>query len=367
MVLKELTLTNFKNIAQASLEFSPKVNCLVGNNGMGKSNLLDAIHYLSLCRSFTGVTDRLLVRRGEDFVMARALYDRKGVDEEITLGMTPGRRKSLKRGGKEYRRLAEHIGLFPLVMVSPADADLVRGAGEERRRWMDMVISQAEPLYLDALMRYGNALEQRNRMLRDHIVDHTLYEVVEMTLCAAASHIAARRAMWLERLTGIFRRHYTAVAGDGEEVALAYDSPLAQGGDLQPLLDSARRHDEMVGHTSVGPHRDDIAMTLAGMPVRRTASQGQCKTFTVALRLAQHEFLHEATGLRPMLLLDDVFDKLDATRVERIMEMVAANERFGQIFLTDTNRTHLDDIISRTAGDHRMWTVTDGTFTPMAR
>ena len=187
MVLKELTLTNFKNIAQASLEFSPKVNCLVGNNGMGKSNLLDAIHYLSLCRSFTGVTDRLLVRRGEDFVMARALYDRKGVDEEITLGMTPGRRKSLKRGGKEYRRLAEHIGLFPLVMVSPADADLVRGAGEERRRWMDMVISQAEPLYLDALMRYGNALEQRNRMLRDHIVDHTLYEVVEMTLCAAAS------------------------------------------------------------------------------------------------------------------------------------------------------------------------------------
>lgn len=363
MVLKELVLTNFKNIAHASLEFSPKVNCLVGNNGMGKSNLLDAIHYLSLCRSFTGVGDRLLVRRGEDFAMARALYDRKGVDEEITLGIAPGRRKSLKRGGKEYRRLAEHIGLFPLVMVSPADADLVRGTGEERRRWMDMVISQAEPLYLDALVRYNGALEQRNRMLRDHVVDHTLYEIVELTLCAAAAHIAGRRACWLSRLTDIFRRHYTAVAGESEEVTLAFDSPLAEGAPLQPLLDSARRHDEIVGHTSVGPHRDDIAMTLGGMPVRRTASQGQCKTFTVALRLAQHEFLHQATGLRPMLLLDDVFDKLDARRVERIMEMVATGEEFGQIFLTDTNRTHLDEIIARTAGDHRMWTVADGSFT----
>ena len=362
MRLDTIAITNFKNIADARLEFSGNVNCLLGNNGMGKSNLLDAIHYLSLCRSFTGVTDRLLVRRGEDFAMARAVYDRKGTEEEITLGMTPGRRKSLKRGGKEYKRLTEHIGLFPLVMVSPSDADLVRGAGEERRRWMDMVISQAEPLYLDALVRYNNALEQRNRMLRDHIVDHTLYEVVEMTLCDAAHHIAARRAEWLGRLSGIFRRHYAAVAGDDEDVTLTYDSPLATGEALQPLLDSARRHDEIVGHTSVGPHRDDIAMTLGGMPVRRTASQGQCKTFTVALRLAQHEFLHQATGLRPMLLLDDVFDKLDATRVERLVEMVAS-ERFGQIFITDTNRTHLDSIMGRSGGDHRTWAVDHGGFT----
>ena len=363
MVLKELTLTNFKNIAEARLEFSPKVNCLVGNNGMGKSNLLDAIHYLSLCRSFTGAADRMLVRRGESFAMARALYDRRGTEEEITLGMAPGRRKSLKRGGKEYRRLTEHIGLFPLVMVSPADADLVRGAGEERRRWMDMVISQADPIYLDALMRYNAALEQRNRMLRDHIVDHTLYEVVELTLCAAGEMVARRRAEWIARLTEIFSRHYTAVAGEDEQVSLTYDSPMAAGAPMQPLLDSARRHDEIVGHTSVGPHRDDIAMTLSEMPVRRTASQGQCKTFTVALRLAQYEFLHQTTGLRPMLLLDDVFDKLDARRVERIMEMVANGSEFGQIFLTDTNRTHLDSIIERTAGSHRMWTVTDGTFT----
>ena len=362
MVLKELTLTNFKNIASARLEFSPKVNCLVGNNGMGKSNLLDAIHYLSLCRSFTGVTDRLLVSRGESFAMARAVYDRRGTEEEITLGLAPGRRKSLKRGGKEYKRLSEHIGLFPLVMVSPADSDLVRGAGEERRRWMDMVISQAEPLYIDSLLRYNGALEQRNRMLRDRVVDHTLYEIVEMTLCDAAQQVVGMRMKWIDRLTEIFRRHYTAVAGDDEEVTLAYDSPMASGAGLQELIDSARRHDEIVGHTSVGPHRDDIAMSLSGMPLRRTASQGQCKTFTVALRLAQHEFLHQATGLRPLLLLDDVFDKLDARRVERIMEMVATGSGFGQIFLTDTNRTHLDEIISRTSGDHRLWTVSSGQF-----
>ncbi len=363
MVLKELTLTNFKNIADARLEFSPKVNCLVGNNGMGKSNLLDAIHYLSVCRSFTGVNDRLLVRRGETFAMARALYDRRGVEEEITLGLAPGRRKSLRRGGKEYKRLSEHIGLFPLVMVSPADADLVRGAGEERRRWMDMVISQADPLYLDALVRYNGALEQRNRMLRDHVVDHTLYDVVELTLCAAAQKVVEVRRSWVGRLTEIFRRHYSAVAGAGEIVTLGYESASAAEGGLQQLLDSARRHDEIVGHTSVGPHRDDIDMTLNDMPLRRTASQGQCKTFTLALRLAQHEFLHQATGLRPLLLLDDVFDKLDASRVERIMEMVVTDSSFGQIFLTDTNRTHLDEIISRTAGSHRLWTVADGKFT----
>lgn len=361
--LTSLTLTNFKNIAQTTLEFSPKVNCLVGNNGMGKSNLLDAIHYMSFCRSFTGVGDALLINRGQDFAMARALYRRRDTDEELTLGLARGRRRSLRRGGKEYRRLSEHIGLFPLVMVAPGDIDLVRGGGEERRRWIDMVICQADPLYLDALMRYNAALEQRNRMLRDRVVDHTLYEVVEMTLCAAATTVHAARARWTERLQELFATYYSAVAGGSEMPRIAYTSTMNRA-PLATLLDEARRHDEIVGHTSVGPHRDDIDMTLDELPMRRTGSQGQCKTFTIALRLAQWRFLREASGLKPLLLLDDIFDKLDAGRVERIMELVA-DESFGQIFITDTNRIHLDEIIERAAGGgHRLWSVADGNFLP---
>ena len=285
MRLDSLSLTNFKNIAEARLEFSPKINCFLGNNGMGKSNLLDAIFYLSFCRSFSGVTDAMLLRRGEDFAMARALYTRRDATEELTLGMARGRRKSLKRGGKEYARLSEHIGLFPIVMSAPQDIDLIRGAGEERRRWMNMVISQSDKRYLDALMRYNSGLEQRNRLLRAGIVDHTLYEAIEMALSASATYIHEARTRWVDELSRLAGNYYTAIAGDGSEnVNLHYkgslDSPEA--GDehsLAKLLDNARRHDEMVRHTSVGPHRDDIEITLDGMPMRRTGSQGQCKTF----------------------------------------------------------------------------------------
>lgn len=369
MRLDSLSLTNFKNIAEARLEFSPKINCFLGNNGMGKSNLLDAIFYLSFCRSFSGVTDAMLLRRGEDFAMARALYTRRDATEELTLGMARGRRKSLKRGGKEYARLSEHIGLFPIVMSAPQDIDLIRGAGEERRRWMNMVISQSDKRYLDALMRYNSGLEQRNRLLRAGIVDHTLYEAIEMALSASATYIHEARTRWVDELSRLAGNYYTAIAGDGSEnVNLHYkgslDSPEA--GDehsLAKLLDNARRHDEMVRHTSVGPHRDDIEITLDGMPMRRTGSQGQCKTFTTALRLAQYDFLRQSSGLRPLLLLDDVFDKLDAARVERIMTLVTGEE-FGQIFVTDTNRKHLDEIMAHTPGHYRLWTVDNGTITP---
>ena len=368
MQLLHLSLTNFKNIAEANLEFSPKINCLLGNNGMGKSNLLDAIYYLSFCKSFSGMTDGMLMRKGEDFLMARARYMRRDTPEELILGMTRGKRKSLKRGGKEYTRLSQHIGSFPLVMASPQDAELINGSGEERRRWMDMVISQSDKRYLDALIRYNSGLEQRNRLLRAGIVDHTLYEAIEMAMDASARYIHATRSEWVDTLTGIFHDYYTAISGDScETVSLSYSGSLHRSpdGSLMPLLDQARRHDEIVKHTSVGPHRDDIEMTLDGMPLRRAGSQGQCKTSTIALRLAQYDFLHSATGLRPLLLLDDIFDKLDRHRVERIMELVTSSDRFGQIFVTDTNRKHLDEIMGHTGGDYRLWSVEGGVFTPV--
>jgi len=365
MYLERLSLTNFKNIAEASLEFSPKINCFLGNNGMGKSNLLDAIFYLSFCKSFSGMTDTMLLRRGEDFAMAKARYIRRDTPEELSLGMVRGKRKSLKRGGKEYSRLSEHIGTFPLVMAAPQDIDLIRGSGEERRRWMDMVISQSDKRYLDALIRYNAGVEQRNRLLRAGIVDHTLYEAIETAMDMAARYIHAIRQSWVDKLTGLFHRYYRAIAGeDSEPVSLAFKGSLdaSPDGSLTALLDAARRHDEIVKYTSVGPHRDDIEMLIEDMPMRRTGSQGQCKTFTIALRLAQYDFLHTATGMRPMLLLDDIFDKLDRDRVERIMALVTADE-FGQIFVTDTNRKHLDDIMERTGGHYRMWTVQGGRFT----
>lgn len=368
MTLDSISLVNFKNIPEASLQFSPKVNCLLGDNGMGKSNLLDAIYTLSFTKSFTGATDQLLVRRGEDFMTLRGEYTRHTTPEVLTLGMKAGRRKSLKRGGKEYSRLAEHIGLFPVVMVSPADIDLLHGASEERRRWMDMVISQSDARYLDALVRYAGLLEQRNRLLRDGSVDHSLYEAVEAAMEMPARYIHKSRSEWIVKLTEIFARRYESIAGAGSELpglTLRGSLDASTDGSLATLIGGARRHDEIVRHTSVGPHRDDIEMTLGGMPVRRTASQGQCKTFTIALRMAQYEFLAEATRLKPLLLLDDIFDKLDRKRVEHIMTLVTDSDSFGQIFITDTNRTHLDEIMSRTGGDYRMWTVADGIFTPV--
>ncbi len=366
MILTHLKICNFKNIAEAELDFSPKVNCFLGNNGMGKSNLLDAIYYLSFCKSFTGMTDQMLMKRGEEFTMLNARYMRRDVEEELAMGMARGKRKSLKRGGKEYQRLSEHIGAFPLVLSSPHDIDLIRGTGEERRKLIDMLISQGDSLYLDNLIRYNRALEQRNKMLRDKINDPNLFTAVEIQLDMAAAYIHATRAKWIESLSEIFDRYYSAIGGDSEHVTLTYHSSLATEGmaSLADALDHARRRDEALGHTTVGPHRDDIDMTLDGMPMRRAGSQGQCKTFVIALRMAQYDFLRDISGMLPMLLLDDIFDKLDASRVERIMSIVTGNG-FGQIFVTDTNRTHLDEIMTRTSGDYRMWLVDSGLLNPM--
>jgi len=362
MILRSLDITNFKNIERARLEFSPKVNCLLGNNGMGKSNMLDALHLLSFTKSFTGAPDHMLIRSGEDFAIVRGYYSRLGADEEIIAGLQRGRRKSFKRGGKEYKRISSHIGLLPLVMVSPADMELINGSGEERRRFMDMVISQADPRYLDAAMRYSHLLEQRNRLLRDGMTDRTLFEAIDMQMDAAAAYLSECRHRWVDELRAVFSRYYRAISGSDEAVDLALSSHLGPGKpSLSVLLGERFSRDTILKHTSAGPHRDDIEMTLQGMPLRRTGSQGQCKTYTIALRLAQYEFLSRACGMPPLLLLDDIFDKLDAGRVGRIISTVAA-DTFGQIFITDTNRRHLDEIVAFMGADHRLWSVDSGHF-----
>lgn len=365
MYLKSLSITNFKNIEEARLDFSRGVNGLLGNNGMGKSNMLDAIYFLSFCRSFTGLTDQGVMRRGADFFSLHGKYERHGADEEVSAGMNRGKRKVIKRKGKEYDRLSQHIGVFPAVLVAPRDIELITGPGEERRRLMDMVISQSDTAYLDALIRYGRSLEQRNKLLRAHVVDHNLYEAIEISLSMAAKRIHETRQAWLPKFSGLLSHYYSAIAGDGETAAVTLRSHQGDEPDLMKLLDSARRHDEAVGYTSVGPHRDDLTITVDGLEARRSASQGQCKSVTLGMRLAQYDFLRDATGLKPLFLLDDIFDKLDATRVQRIVEIVKS-DKFGQIFITDTNRDHLDNILRESGGDRAMWHVDKGVFTPFS-
>lgn len=365
MRLETLTVTNFKNIEQGAFRFSEKLNCFLGNNGMGKSNLLDAIYYLSFCKSFTGAQDSMVVRRGDDFMMLQGGYERKGATEDIAVSLGGGHRKTFKRSGKEYKRLSAHIGLFPAVLVSPADMDLVNGGGDERRRFIDMIISQGDARYLDSLIRYNHSLQQRNKLLRDGVNDRMLFLAIETAMDMSAQYITQRRREITERLSNIHRRYYAAVAGDNaEETALEYRSALENEDNLSmmDLFERNRTRDSLLKHTGAGPHRDDILLTLSHMPVKQTASQGQQKTFTIALRFAQYEFLTEWTGLKPLLLLDDIFDKLDAQRVEAIIKVVSDNQ-FGQIFITDTNRKHLDEIVGCMPAEHALWTVADGVFT----
>lgn len=363
MILNHIDIIDFKNIAEASLDFSAGVNCLLGMNGMGKSNLLEAIHFLSFARPASSMPDAALIRHGCSQLMVKGLYTADGGSSEtVAIGMAAGKGKSIRLNGKEYQRLSEHIGRFPIVTVSPADSRLVEGSGEERRRLMDMVISQADASYLALLIRYSKALDSRNRMLRSGMRDPLLFESVEQTMAEAASAIYNARLEWTREVSPVFASYYSRVSGDAEKASLAYRSQLREA-SLPELLKAAREKDSVLGHTTVGIHRDDLEMKLDGYSARRLGSQGQVKTFTIALRLAIFDFLRRRRGIVPMLLLDDIFDKLDAERVARIMQLVSTKGEFGQIFITDTNRKHLDEILESIGAERLLLEVNDGRFT----
>ena len=347
------------------MAFSPKINCFTGNNGMGKTNILDAIYYLSFCKSrFSQGGDMVVVNHDADMMMLQGQYVRRDDLENISIGVQRGKRKAVKRNGKEYQRLSQHIGLLPVVMVSPLDWELIRGAGEERRRLMDQIISQSDHEYLDALIRYGKALENRNAMIKRGFRDPILFETVEEQMCASASFIHSVRSKWIDEFSPIFLRYYQSIAQSEEVVSVKYRSHLNEV-TMQELLRANRERDMVMGYTTRGVHRDDIELMLGDYSMRKIGSQGQCKTYTIALRFAQFEFLKRVSGITPILLLDDIFDKLDAHRVENIISVVNedGDSRFGQIFITDTNRTHLDDIIRSVGGDYKIFGVDKGVCT----
>lgn len=362
MKLEHLTIVNYKNIHDADLEFSGNVNCFVGKNGMGKTNLLDAIYYMSFCKSFNNVRDIDAINHDEEYFMLHGWYELNGQPEDIQCGYKKNSKKSFKRGGKEYQRLSDHIGLLPIVMLTPADSILLSGGSEERRRFMDMVISQFNKPYLNALIRYNSALQQRNNLLKQDppCNDRELYNICEEQLDYYGQQIYEARRMFVNEFNPVFQEFYHQISLDREQVSLTYTSHFAKG-SLRPQLDEVRNRDLALQYTTRGAHKDDLVMEIGGYAMKQTGSQGQNKTFLVTLKLAQFDFLRRMGNTTPILLLDDIFDRLDGDRVEQIVKLVAS-ARFGQIFITDTNREYLDRIIGALTDSYKLFSVNDGTY-----
>ena len=365
MILKRISILNYKNLEQVELSFSPNLNCFFGQNGMGKTNLLDAVYFLSFCKSAGNPIDSQNICHDADFFVIQGFYEAAdGTPEEIYCGMKRRQKKQFKRNKKEYTRLSDHIGFLPLVMVSPADSELIAGGSDERRRFMDVVISQYDKEYLDALIRYNKALVQRNTLLKsEQPVEEELFLVWEEMMAQAGEVVFRKREAFIREFIPIFQSFYSFISQDREKVGLSYDSH-ARDASLLEVLKESRARDQIMGYSLRGVHKDELNMLLGDFPIKREGSQGQNKTYLVALKLAQFDFLKRTGTTVPLLLLDDIFDKLDASRVEQIIKLVAGDS-FGQIFITDTNREHLDRILHKVGSDYKMFRVEQGTVAEM--
>lgn len=362
MYIQELSIVNFKNIEHAEFKFTEGLNCFIGNNGAGKTNLMDAIYYLSFCKSFLNSVDAQNIRFDQDFFMIQGKYTRLESDEVVYCGLKRNQKKVVKRNQKEYKKLSEHIGLIPLIVVTPSDTNLITGGSEERRRFVDAVISQYDAVYLESLIRYNRALQQRNNLLKQFALHNNFQqetiEVWDDQLVKYGKQIFTVRKEFIQKLQPIFQKYYELISGGKEVVGLKLESDLNEG-DFDLLLKDSQGKDRMFQYTTRGIHKDDFEFELAGYPIRKFGSQGQKKTYLVSLKLAQFDFMKEISGMTPILLLDDIFDKLDKNRVEQIVKLVA-DDHFGQIFITDTNREHLDQMIESLDTESRIFTIVDG-------
>lgn len=369
MYLKSLRLANFKNCESAELAFSEKVNCLVGLNGAGKTNVLDSIYYLSFCKSFFNAADKLNIRHDQDFFSIHGVYgfDDKE-DELVSCVQKRDSKKSFKRNKKEYERLSDHIGRIPLVMISPYDRDLINEGSDLRRKFIDGVISQFDPQYLGALLKYNRALLQRNMQLRQFAesrhVDRALLDLWDEQLCVTADDIHEKRRLFLEEFRPIFQHYYEVVSGGREQVEVAYQSRLDEK-PLRALLEESFQQDVFSCYTNVGIHKDDLEFRLDGHPLKKFGSQGQQKSFVVSVRLAQFDYNYQKIGYKPILLLDDIFDKLDDQRVMKLVRLVGDNH-FGQVFVTDTQRQRVERLFDDTDIQHRIFEVESGQIHPVS-
>ena len=365
MLLKELNILNYKNIREASLHFSDKINAFVGLNGQGKTNILDAIYYLSFTKSAYNAIDSQNIHHDEDMAMIQGKYYSSDNEEIISCGIKRGVKKQFRRGKKDYKRLIDHIGLIPLVMVSPQDSELVVEGSDERRKFMDGVISQYSKSYLEHLTQYNILLKQRNALLKQYAeqpeqLPDTLMEVLEQQMVSHAMPIYQARVQFIEQFVPYFQQVYSAISNDKELVSLVYQSQLHER-DLLESLARTRSRDLILGWTSQGIHKDELEMMLGDYPLKRVGSQGQQKSYLLAMKLGQALYLNaeQILNTQPILLLDDIFDKLDSERVERIIQLVG-DERFGQIFITDTDRQHLTKILSQEHFNAKLFQVENG-------
>ena len=367
MFLSRILITDFKNIAEADLEFAPGLNCISGSNGAGKTNLLDAVYCLSMAKSFFNFQDSFSIRDGKESAALAGYYPMDdGSVSKIGLAVYGGSRegKVLKCNDKAYKRLADHIGLIPVVMVSPSDSNLINLSAEERRRFLNALLSQMDRQYLEKLQRYNKTLAQRNRLLKEENPSRELISVLDSQLCENAEYVFQARQKLCSDLQESVQKHYTALSGGGETVRLTYEPELLKR-PLAEILEKNFERDRIMGFTIGGIHRDDIAFEMKSPAqdfslLKRCASQGQQKCFQVALKMAQFGIMRNAGQMRtPILLLDDVFDKLDMARVQNLLQMVSG-EDFGQIFITDSNKVRMDALVEKVGGSGRNFEVSNG-------
>lgn len=379
-ILKKIAVSNFRNIEFQELEFSPNVNCISGGNGEGKTNLLDAIYYLSMTKSAFSNTDKYNFRHGTDvfslcgtYLMHPETANPEGTtaEEEITkfaIQVNASGEKKLKKDDKTYNKVSDHIGTLPIVMVSPSDISLVSDSGDQRRKFVNSVLSQMDREYLSAAQQYNRLLAQRNTLLKGQSPDTSLLSVIDARMAAPARKIFEARKSFMEGLRPVIADYYRVLSSDSEQVDVEYRSELCLDGSsadsplsIEDLFSRNLRKDLAMGYTTSGIQRDDFVFTMGGHPIRRCGSQGQQKSFIVSLKFAQYDLMKENYGFAPTLLLDDVFDKLDIDRISNLLSMVAGNE-FGQIFITDSNKVRLSGILDKFTSDRAYFETSGGNF-----
>jgi DNA replication and repair protein RecF len=359
MYLKDISIINFKNFEQFEAEFSPRFNCILGNNGVGKTNLMDAVYYMSFTKSHFNAIDRHNIKHNADMFVVQGNYLKKQENVKMHCGLKRQGKKQIKCNGKSYDKFSEHIGLLPLVFITPSDTDMIKSGSDLRRKYLDGVISQYDKTYLKQLLKYNRALDQRNALLKsinpNNPYDEDALLIWDERLHQTASYIYRERQKAIDALVPIFNAYYAKISGNREQVTIGYKSKL-HAKSMKDLLIDSRKRDLILQHTGVGIHRDDLEFELNGHPLKRTGSQGQEKSLIIALKLAQFEFIYKTTDVRPMLLLDDIFDKLDALRIKQLVDLLS-DEKYGQVFFSDTSETRLPDLLKQVDVDVRIFFI----------
>ncbi len=362
MVLNSLSLLHFKNFDARFFEFEPKINCLVGQNGIGKTNVLDAIYHLSYTKGYFNSVATQCIQHNEDFFLIEGNYEREEKSVVVSVSLKKGHKKIVKKNGKEYERLGDHFGYLPAVIISPADADLIREGSELRRKFIDGIIAMNDSDFLNDLLSYNQTLSQRNALLKffaaNRTFDKTNLEIYNQQLADFGTKIYLKRQSFVEQFVEVFQKRYVQILGlskekKSEEIDLLYDSPLHEK-ELISILSENESKDKLLQYTSSGVHRDDLFFQLAGFPIKKYGSQGQQKSLLIALKLAQFDFLKEKTKITPIMLLDDIFDKLDDNRVSQLIELVN-DHNFGQIFITDTHASRTEEIVKKVNQRYKMF------------